>query len=42
MIEYKTIEGNRTRTFEQKPDAVAAFKELNKLYRFVTLATAAR
>lgn len=37
LVEYKTIEGDRTRTFEQKPDALAAFKELHKLYRVVTL-----
>lgn len=37
LVEYKTIEGDRTRTFEVKEDAVASFKEFNKLYRFVTL-----
>lgn len=37
LVEYKTIEGDRTRTFEIKEDAVASFKEFNKLYRIVTL-----
>lgn len=37
LVEYKTIEGDRIRTFEVKADAVASFKEFNKLYRFVTL-----
>ncbi|HEY6021263.1 MAG TPA: hypothetical protein VIY48_15575 [Candidatus Paceibacterota bacterium] len=37
LVEYKTIEGDRARTFEIKEDAIASFKEFNKLYRIVTL-----
>lgn len=37
LVEYKTIQGERTLTFAIKEDAVASFKELNGLYRIVTL-----
>lgn len=37
LVEYKTIQGERTLTFAIKEDAIASFKKLNELYRIVTL-----
>ena len=33
----KTLAGEDVRSFEQKPEALAAFKEFNRIYKSVTL-----